>query len=227
MVTLVSRAVVALVVLVACGTIHNWPQSTVQRARRPEAAAERLRSGSQRVPIVLLRAPAATGPLLASMLALIALGTSTVLGAGWLSATTSYDATDHAYDRAVTVLSAQMESGTVSALVRTPGSTIATNTADDVVKITKAYSRPSGATMQAQRAAVQGQPCVDCGNIAGRQVADHVDPLVKEYCRTGSIDLQRMRSIDAVQPQCPTCSARQGGELSHYSVQMRKQLGLE
>lgn len=136
MATLVSLAVVALVVLVACGAIHNWPQSTVQRARRPEAAAERLRGGSQRAPIVLLRAPAATGPLLASMLALIALGTSTVLGAGWLSATTSYDATDHAYDRAVTVLSAQMESRTVSALVRTPGSTIATKTAglaDDVV----------------------------------------------------------------------------------------------
>jgi len=31
------------------------------------------------------------------------------------------------------------------------------------------------------------------------QVADHIDPLVQEYYRTGSIDLVRMRSLEAVQ----------------------------
>lgn len=90
--------------------------------------------------------------------------------------------------------------------------------------IAKPYSRPSGATTSAQRAAVQGRPCVDCGQTTERQVADHIDPLVNEYYRTGSIDLERMRSLDAVQPQCPTCSARQGAELSRYSVRIRNEL---
>ncbi|MBW9210506.1 HINT domain-containing protein [Mumia sp. zg.B21] len=99
--------------------------------------------------------------------------------------------------------------------------------ADDAANITKRYSRPSGATTPAQREAVQGKPCVDCGEIAERQVADHIDPLVKEYYRTGAIDRDRMRSLDAVQPQCPTCSSRQGAAMSRYSIEMRKQLGLE
>jgi RHS repeat-associated protein len=103
----------------------------------------------------------------------------------------------------------------------------ATKAADEAVSITTRYSRPSGATTSAQREAVQGQPCVECGNVAERQFADHIDPLVKEYYRTGGIDLQRMRSLEAVQPQCPTCSARQGAELSRYSREMRGMLGLE
>ncbi len=104
---------------------------------------------------------------------------------------------------------------------------MAANGAEDAVSITTRYSRPSGATTRAQREAVQGQPCVECGNIAERQVADHIDPLVKEYYRTGTIDLQRMRSLEAVQPQCPTCSARQGALMSRYSIEMRRLLGLE
>jgi hypothetical protein len=72
---------------------------------------------------------------------------------------------------------------------------------------------------------VQGQPCVDCGNIAKRQVADHIDPLVNEYYRTGSIDPTRMRSPSAVQPQCPTCSALQGANSKRFSLGMRKALG--
>ncbi len=79
------------------------------------------------------------------------------------------------------------------------------------------YKRPSGATTPAQRAAVQGKPCVDCGSVTPKQVADHKQPLVKEHYETGHIDTSRMRSLDAVQPQCPTCSGRQGAELSRYS----------
>lgn len=92
--------------------------------------------------------------------------------------------------------------------------------------ITTPYKRPSGATTKAQRESVQNQPCVDCGNIANRQVADHKNPLVKEYYETGTIDKAKMRSVDAVQPQCPTCSARQGAEMSRYSKQQKKDLGL-
>ena len=90
-----------------------------------------------------------------------------------------------------------------------------------------AYARPSGATNAAQRASVQGLPCVDCGSIAPTQVADHITPLVKEYYQTGGIDLDWMRSVDAVQPQCPLCSARQGADLSRYSRSMRTSLGLD
>jgi hypothetical protein len=34
-----------------------------------------------------------------------------------------------------------------------------------------------------------------------------------------------MRSIEAVNAQCPTCSARQGGFLSNFSKNMRQLLG--
>jgi hypothetical protein len=49
-------------------------------------------------------------------------------------------------------------------------------------------------------------------------------PLVQEWYETGSIDYDWMSSVDAVQPQCPTCSAAQGGQLSWYSRMMRQQL---
>lgn len=93
--------------------------------------------------------------------------------------------------------------------------------------ITSAYKRPSGATTTAQRASVQGKPCVDCGAVTPKQVADHKNPLVKEYYETGTIDTARMRSTGAVQPQCPTCSAKQGARMSHYSRQMKKDWGLD
>ncbi len=67
---------------------------------------------------------------------------------------------------------------------------------------------------------------MDCGARTSKQFADHKDPLVKEYYRTGRIDKSRMRDIDAVQPQCPTCSSRQGAELSRFSRQQKKDLGL-
>jgi len=101
---------------------------------------------------------------------------------------------------------------------------------DDVAKkapdITTPYKRPSGATTKAQRESVQGKPCVDCGAKTSKQYADHKDPLVKEYYRNGTIDKTRMRDVDSVQPQCPTCSNKQGAEMSRFSRQQKKDLGL-
>ena len=93
-------------------------------------------------------------------------------------------------------------------------------------KITEPYKRPSGATTQAQRDSVQGQPCVKCGDVPDRNVAGHKKALVEEYYETGTIDQQRMRSLDAVRPECPTCSAREGAEMSRYSRKMKDELGL-
>lgn len=98
--------------------------------------------------------------------------------------------------------------------------------AENAPDITKAYKRPSGATTKAQRESVQGKPCVDCGAKAPKQYADHKEPLVKEYYRAGTIDKTRMRDVDSVQPQCPTCSSRQGAELSRFSRQKKQDLGL-
>ena len=92
--------------------------------------------------------------------------------------------------------------------------------------ISTAYKRPSGSVTLQQRASVQGKPCVDCGSTPTKMVADHKKPLVKEYYETGTIDKKKMRSVDAVQPQCPTCSAKQGAEMSRYSKEQKKALGL-
>ena len=92
--------------------------------------------------------------------------------------------------------------------------------------ISTAYKRPSGSVTPQQRASVQGKPCVDCGSTPTKMVADHKKPLVQEYYETGTIDKKKMRSVDAVQPQCPTCSAKQGAEMSKYSKQQKKALGL-
>jgi hypothetical protein len=93
--------------------------------------------------------------------------------------------------------------------------------------ITEKYQRPNGATTKAQRESVQGKPCVDCGTTTKRQVADHKEPLVQEYYRSGTIDQKNMKSIDAVQPQCPTCSAKQGGMLRGFSMEMRRAFGID
>ncbi len=69
------------------------------------------------------------------------------------------------------------------------------------------YVRPTGAgPTAAPRASVQGQPCVDCGAITSNQVADHKYPLVVQYYREESVDIGQQRTIDAVQPHCPSCS---------------------
>lgn len=84
------------------------------------------------------------------------------------------------------------------------------------------YQRPNNATTPAQRASVQGEPCVTCGGTSEPMVADHKTPLVKEHYETGTINTDNMRSLDAVQPQCTTCSAQQGAEMSQYSKEMKK-----
>jgi hypothetical protein len=92
-------------------------------------------------------------------------------------------------------------------------------------QVTKPYSRPSHATTPQQRAAAQGKPCVDCGKTAPRMNANHIDPLIEEHYRQGAIDTDKMRSLEAVNPQCPTCSARQGGFLSNFSKSMKRLYG--
>jgi RHS repeat-associated protein len=92
------------------------------------------------------------------------------------------------------------------------------------IKAVVPYKRPSGATTPAQRASVQGKPCVKCGETTSVQRAGHKEALVKEHYETGSIDKTRMRSSDAVQPECPTCSNREGADMSRYSREMRKRL---
>jgi RHS repeat-associated protein len=95
------------------------------------------------------------------------------------------------------------------------------------VDITKKYKRPcSAGPTAAQKRAVQGKPCVDCGLIAAKQVADHKDPLVVQYYREGSVNVTQQTQISAVQPHCPTCSSRQGGQLGQFGRKMKKALCL-
>jgi RHS repeat-associated protein len=89
------------------------------------------------------------------------------------------------------------------------------------------YARPSHATTRKQRQAVQGQPCVGCGALTSKQHANHKEALVREYYRTGSIDQAKMRSQNAVEPHCPTCSAREGGYLSGFSKRMKELFGFD
>ncbi len=100
---------------------------------------------------------------------------------------------------------------------------------DDFVpssNVTQKYTRPSGAgPTAAQKASVQGKPCVDCGAITPKQVADHKDPLVVQHYREGSVNVQQ-RQIGAVQPHCPACSSSQGGQLGAFGKKMKKDLGL-
>ena len=84
------------------------------------------------------------------------------------------------------------------------------------------YKRPSNATTPAQRASVQNKPCVDCGGTSPTMRADHKTPLVEEHYTTGTIDKTKMRSLEAVQPQCESCSNSQGGKMSAYSKKMKK-----
>jgi len=99
--------------------------------------------------------------------------------------------------------------------------------ADFRPRVTSAYSRPSGATTRAQRRSVQGLACATCGRVTPRQIADHIHPLVQEHYQVGTINLTRMRQLDAVQPQCPGCSNSQGGAMSAYSRMMRALFGVD
>ncbi len=91
--------------------------------------------------------------------------------------------------------------------------------------ITKPYSRPPNATPKRLRLSVQRQSCADCGTLAPKMYVNHIEPLVQEYYRTGTIDTDRMRSPDAVNAHCPTCSARQGGVMANFSKLMKALLG--
>jgi uncharacterized protein RhaS with RHS repeats len=91
--------------------------------------------------------------------------------------------------------------------------------------ISAPYKRPSNATTKEQRESVQGQPCVECGAITPNQRANHIEPLVEQYYRNGTIDKNAMRSLDAVNSHCPTCSARQGGVLANWSKMMKQFFG--
>ena len=104
---------------------------------------------------------------------------------------------------------------------------VVSTTIETKVQITIPYKRPPGSVTSAQRASVQNKPCVDCGNTASTMVADHKYPLVKEYYETGKIDIKKMKDVNSVQPQCPTCSAKQGAEMTKYSRKQKKANGLE
>ena len=93
--------------------------------------------------------------------------------------------------------------------------------------ITQPYARPSNATTPAQRAAVQGKPCTECGATSATQRANHTPPLVKEYNSTGTINTTRMRSTNSVTPHCPTCSNAEGGRMSAFSKAMKKEYGFD
>lgn len=94
-------------------------------------------------------------------------------------------------------------------------------------EIDKKYERPrnAGPTSE-QKASVQNRPCVDCGVITDKQVADHIDPLVVEFYRDGTNDIEKQRQVESVQPHCPTCSSSQGGQLGNFGKKMKNELDL-
>jgi uncharacterized protein RhaS with RHS repeats len=96
-----------------------------------------------------------------------------------------------------------------------------------LARIQAAYKRPSAATTPAQRAAVQGNPCVKCGAVGAKMIAGHKKALVEEYYETGTIDKARMRSVEAVQSECTSCSAQEGGMMSQFSKRMKQFFGFQ
>jgi hypothetical protein len=57
--------------------------------------------------------------------------------------------------------------------------------------------------------------------------AGHKTALVKEHYETGTINREQMRSVDAVQSECPTCSNRGGAVLSRYSREQKALHGFD
>lgn len=100
------------------------------------------------------------------------------------------------------------------------------STLSTVGNIVNRYVRPSNATTKAQRQFVQGKNCVTCGKQSDKMVADHNPPLVQEYYETGMINIEKMKSLDAIRPQCLGCSRIQGGTMSSYSKQKIYELDL-
>lgn len=99
--------------------------------------------------------------------------------------------------------------------------------ASSTPEVSGPYKRPSYSVTPKQRQSVQGKPCVTCGKIDGKRIADHKDPLVVEHYTKGKIDKKKMREIESVQPQCETCSAKQGAEMSKFSKEQKKKHGFE
>jgi hypothetical protein len=89
----------------------------------------------------------------------------------------------------------------------------------------RVYERPMGTT-RAQRASVQCKPCVTCGVTDDVMVADHKVPLVVEWYQNFKINLTRAKSVDAVQPQCRSCSDRQGGRMRAFGQRAARAFGL-
>jgi RHS repeat-associated protein len=86
------------------------------------------------------------------------------------------------------------------------------------------YKRPANIRTAAQKKAVQGVPCVNCGKLTQNQYVNHKTPLVKEYYQTGRIDVAKAKDLSSINSHCPTCSAKEGAEMSRYSVNMRKEI---
>ena len=94
--------------------------------------------------------------------------------------------------------------------------------------VSSPYARLSGAgPTVAQRQAVQGQPCVECGRVTPTQVADHIDPLSVQHYREGAVNVAEQAKLSAVQPHCPDCSNLQGGLLSAFVARMNRLLGFK
>jgi filamentous hemagglutinin len=72
---------------------------------------------------------------------------------------------------------------------------------------------------------MQGKPWATCGAEGQKKDANHKDPLVVQHYRDGKVNTSTMRSTNAVEPQCPTCSNQQGGTLSNFSKKMKKLFG--
>jgi len=95
--------------------------------------------------------------------------------------------------------------------------------ADAAIANAKASPPSAAQAAEAERAASSSRTPPDTPEAT----EPYKRPLVKEYYETGGIDHAKMRSVESVQPQCPTRSAREGRRLSHYSRQMKKQHGFE
>ncbi|MDK9495229.1 ricin-type beta-trefoil lectin domain protein [Streptomyces katrae] len=89
------------------------------------------------------------------------------------------------------------------------------------------YERPPGTPTAEQRASVQGKPCVTCGASEDVMFADHKVPLVTEWFNRFKINMTRAKSVDAVQPQCGSCSGAQGGKFSHLARKWAKAWGFD
>ncbi len=57
-------------------------------------------------------------------------------------------------------------------------------------------------------------------------VADHKVPLVVEWYQNFKINLTRAKSVDAVQPQCRSCSDRKGGRMRAFAQRAARAFGL-